>query len=44
MSAVASAERPDSLLVISEVYELENHTALDSAQEPKPSPSSIPLS
>ena len=44
MSAVARAESPDSLLVIRDVYELEKQTALDSAQEPIPSSSSMPLS
>ena len=42
--AVARAESPDSRLVISEVYEFEKHTALDSAHDPIPSSDSMPLS
>ena len=33
---VASAERPDSLFVLSSLYELAKHTAFDSAQEAFP--------
>ena len=44
VSPVASAESPDSRLVIREVHELEKHTALDSAQEAIPDSNSIPRS
>ena len=42
--AVASAERPDSRLVMSEVHVLEKHTALDSAHVAMPLSSSMPRS
>ena len=44
VNAVASADKPDSRLVISEVQEFEKQTAFDSAHEATPEVNSIPRS